>query len=663
MKKEQSPESSSSEDNESTKEELVSPERQIEEDSTLVAERQGSHSPEEKMEEPLNKEKPEDSVIPEENNNIDGKSPVKDTQVEEDLPQEKVNESEETDVKDHNNEENIEKKESKEVPPSDGQKKKKTKIIKRKVVRVVKVRRKKSAVEQNTGEVGKPDDSNYSNLQNSGATVAQQTNDQQSVEQESADKEIKSEPKRKVPQLPDHFKSPTKKMRTISYEVKNEAEALLEKRKAKKKLLAAKLEKIANNSPSKVEAAAAAVRAKKEAEKKALLEKAKRAQRIKEARELKEAKSFEEEEKRRRREKYILARQKKLKEKEKLKNLEGDGLSIEDKKLQRKLAKQQEEPKKPDQQFYKPGEAKLKTLSEMTKQRLKQSEAEHKKRTNEGDETGESDVLKSKVTSLHKVISPDKNRKMIKTSVSEEEKEYSKSQLSQSVEEISHRRIVKLADSKRKNLSSRVEKLERNEKGKETSESHRVRKDSSDHTDSLERLRIERRRQREEDEQRRDAKEKKRRQLEKEREDRKRLQALEKEKQESYERERQAIREKEKLERKLQQEREIFEQMLRIKQLEKQKSKRLLEHRKYGKRKSSEESEEEETTSKSRKNKKIEKKKPNYIIQIMDSENEKSESDVNESESTSEESEKEKKRRRKSKKKKEKRKSKKKVRC
>merc|ERR1712013_809093 len=75
---------------------------------------------------------------------------------------------------------------------------------------------------------------------------------------------------------------------------------------------------------------------------------------------------------------------------------------------------------------YKPADAKLKSLSEITKKRLKQSEGgndtskkrnsnSHSNNSNDAEDEG-SDVLKSKVTSMKTIIGGSEKRRVIKTS-------------------------------------------------------------------------------------------------------------------------------------------------------------------------------------------------------------------------------------------------------
>ncbi|XP_047137813.1 putative autophagy-related protein 11 isoform X1 [Hydra vulgaris] len=158
------------------------------------------------------------------------------------------------------------------------------------------------------------------------------------------------------------------------------------------------------STQSKAEEVAAEVLAKKEAEKLAL------AQQVKKA-----CASFRKEQsltsdieedglrrKRERREKYLLVKEKRLAkerqyleqlkaakkdpQKEKKAHISGESSSDDDGKIE----------KRPDQEFYKPGE-KLKSISEMSKKRLQQ---EDQMKSNTRMDQNESDVLKSKISSL-----------------------------------------------------------------------------------------------------------------------------------------------------------------------------------------------------------------------------------------------------------------------
>jgi len=568
---------------------------------------------------------------------------------------EKQEAKQETDIQNDNNE--VMQKEHKDVEQAataaEIKPKKKTKIIKRKVTRIIKVRRKKSSLSTSEGavnlvtpdgvskEIVKSNPAESNNVKdNRHKNEANSKENETSKIKENNDKKSevneKKADKRKTDSQ-DKMSSPTKKLKSSSQSLKVDVErrkALLRKKAAA--ALSAKNKNSMEISPSKVEQTTAEVRAKKEAEKRALLEKAKRIQRAKIANETvknsKEIKLSEVEEKRIKRENYK-QKQKRARERERLK--------LQEEAKENEALRLEALSKKPDQQFYKPGEAKLKSLSEMTKKRLKQGDVRLKQGDVEGkkhldeEEIDEGDVLKSKVTSIKKIITPEKKRRL-KTSISEEERKNHPGE--------DHRRVVKV-DTKKRNLSSTVEKINSKENSdRESYESRRRVRESDSESQERERRTV-RRRQREEEESRHEAKEKKRRQQEKERTERKRISALEQEKQESYEREQQALREKEKLERKLLKQQQKFDDMIREKEDEEKRKLR----KNQSKRKSTNNDSDEGESSKTRGKKS---KKPGYIIQIVDSE--KSES---EDEDTSEESEKEKKHKKKSKHKKDRKKS------
>ncbi|XP_065654974.1 axoneme-associated protein mst101(2) isoform X5 [Hydra vulgaris] len=160
------------------------------------------------------------------------------------------------------------------------------------------------------------------------------------------------------------------------------------------------------STQSKAEEVAAEVLAKKEAEKLAL------AQQVKKAcasfrKDQSLTNDIEEDglrQKRERREKYLLVKEKRLakerqyleqlkaakkdsqKEKKTQVHISGESSSDDDGKIE----------KRPDQEFYKPGE-KLKSISEMSKKRLQQ---EDQMKSNTRMDQNESDVLKSKISSL-----------------------------------------------------------------------------------------------------------------------------------------------------------------------------------------------------------------------------------------------------------------------
>ena len=163
-----------------------------------------------------------------------------------------------------------------------------------------------------------------------------------------------------------------------------------------------------NREKSKAEEVAAEVLAKKEAEKLALAEKVKKASAS--FRKDQSGNSDIEEEatrrKRERREKYLLAKERKLAKEylEKFKAAKKDMQKMTGgKKPQLQISCESnssdedgKNEKRPDQEFYKPGE-KLKSISEMSKKRLQQED--QMKSSTKLDEN-KSDVLKSKISSL-----------------------------------------------------------------------------------------------------------------------------------------------------------------------------------------------------------------------------------------------------------------------
>ncbi|XP_057311606.1 golgin subfamily A member 6-like protein 24 isoform X2 [Hydractinia symbiolongicarpus] len=389
---------------------------------------------------------------------------------------------------------------------------------------------------------------------------------------------------------------------------------------------------------------ASELRSRKEAQKRAIIEKAKKLKMLSESLE------GEDEETKKKREKYLLLKQKKLKERaaklkkgvkqdkaNSLRNTAEHSDEGRDDPEERSKSRSKEDKlgKKPDQHFYKPGDAKLKSISEMSKQRLKQVEtrraAKKEVENGEGD-----DVLKSKVTSIKKMIT--EKRRVIKTSVSEEEKEFTTSQSSEDIRRSDHR-VVRI-ENKKKALSSAVEKTgqeKRKHKQHEDSSERRHREKSleRERKTTTDRDRAERRLLREEEE-RKEAK--RQRQLERERKERKKVSILEQEKQESLQREKLALREKDRLERKLMRERELREELMREKEEEKfrRKKQELVKRKRINLK---DDDSDETSSKKSRRHKEV--------IKI----------DVSEkSEEESSESEKEKKKKKRSKKKKEKKK-------
>ena len=399
--------------------------------------------------------------------------------------------------------------------------------------------------------------------------------------------------------------------------------------------------------------------------------------------------NVEDEERRRRREKYIL-KQRRAKERALARKMESDSDTVKSKvKVKRNETDHGEghavvdedkcipSDRKSDQGSYKPADAKLKSISEITKKRLKQGDIGEPKK-NEIEDEG-SDVLKSKVTSIKTVIAAAKKRRVIKTSVSEEERELTTPMLLP--EEHHVRRIVKI-DDRKKSLVSKVEKLassteksitirgEHDKRRHREEEMERRRREKSlerEREEVLERDRYERRvRLREEENLRREVKEKVRlREIEKERqqrekEEQQRVKSLEKEKLESLERERQALKEKDKLERKLKRERQLREEMIREKEEKDDKDRKRKdegEKKRQDKRRVTVANENSDSGNsdgnKNIKRGKRDKSKPGYIIQIIDSD--KSDTD---SESTEDE-DRDKKKKKKSKRKREKKRKKK----
>lgn len=525
--------------------------------------------------------------------------------------------------------------------------KRKTKIIKKKVIRVIKVARKKRTDGTST-IISKEDVS----------SPKAEDNDEDSLASKRKANEVKVEsPSKKVKIDAKNGNKVTTKRTVLSSKSRNITP------EKKKELF--KRQTDSKNNEEKAKQLIAEVQAKKEAEKKQLLEDAKKSKPV-------EKKLKESDEKKRKYERYLLLK-KKAKEKAVAGKLrksqaaatdasENDN-TAEDKSpakkpskvtLQRKSSDEisDNNKKRPDQHFYKPGDAKLKSISELSKKELQ--EGIEKKKTSgrkANEETG--DVLKSKITSMKNVISSPEKRRMIKTSVSEEERDVKSSQSS---DDKSVRRVVQLTDkrSSKGSVASKVEKI--SSRSSRTSD-----RDSKNRGESSEVKDNRHSRHYESDDRRSSTKDLREREKEYERErrERKRLQLLEKEKEESMEREKLALREKERLERKLERERQLRKEMEKEREIEERSRRKYRDDEKLSKRKlrgDATESDDEERSG----SKRAKKTSKSQTIQVLDSdEEEEKEETAEEEEEESSEPESEKKRKKKSKKRKEKRKKKK----
>eukprot|EP00111_Clytia_hemisphaerica_P004788 TCONS_00013764-protein len=380
--------------------------------------------------------------------------------------------------------------------------------------------------------------------------------------------------------------------------------------------------RMADKSAAKAKQLLAEVQAKKEAEKKQLLEKVNEAKDTKSVKDVKDSK----EERKRKMEKYLLLK-KKAKEKAILERRKSaaSAKSAEEsdktesvhnrskEKIDKKSLLSDKERKRPDQNFYKlGGDSKLKTISDASKKQLKENEERH---------SSSSDV-RSKVN-----VAKDRRKR---GGVSDDE--------SDSGDDRTSRRVVKETSSR----STRKVPESRRSRERERGESREHEKD-----------RERERRRKEEEENRRREKE-----YERELREKKRMYKLQKEKEEMVERERQALKDKERLERKLEKERQIRKDMEREKYEDEQRQIRKREDDRRDKRRyttttTSERDTEED--SRSHRSSTSKKNKTGYVIQILDSEKERS----GESSSEASEHQVEKKRKKKSKKKKDKKKKKK----
>lgn len=525
--------------------------------------------------------------------------------------------------------------------------KRRTKIIKKKVIRVIKVPRKKAKdgtalTSPTDGQIisqtiVKKEDLPARDIIDSrddSSVAKRRTNE---VENESPNKKVKVESKSGEVTKRTVISS---KSRILSPEKKKE---LLKRRQA------------AGKSTVKAKQLIAEVQAKKEAEKKQLLERAKKSQ-------VGDKKLKESDEKKRKYERYLMlkkkSKEKALAEKKRKAQKSDASESSENKSSPTKTPKRKKSVqrtsseegsvdgrKRPDQHFYKPGEAKLKTISEQSKKQIQKSD-ERKQSSNRKTNEENGDVLKSKITSIKNVINSPEKRRFIKTSVSEEESDLRNTQSS---DEKTSRRVVKLGDKRsgkeRSGIVSRVEKID--SRTSRTSDRDSKRRGSVEIKES-------RHSRHYDDDDRRSSKETAMREREKEyeRREKKRLLLLEREKEESMEREKLALREKEYLERKLERERQLRKEMEKERE-EEERSRRKEEKREKRKSRGGEsEDERKRPTGKRSKKNKLQ------AIDVLDSDNEEKQDEDESVEKSSVEGT-EKKRKKKSKRKREKKKKKK----